>query len=215
MLKVNASTGEIYIYDTIGKDWLGGGVDSKQVVDALTQLGGQRATIRINSPGGTADEGIAIYNAIKRYSGGADTVVDSLAASAASVIALAGENRLTAPGARWMIHRAMTVQVGNAEDMVKAAEILNTYDQSLVEIYKNYMPLNDQQIMDAMSAETWYSATDAMAAGLANGTTAPVEAAPMNAAWFRNAPTDLEQAPMAVMKPKVQSRKAIEKFYSR
>jgi len=215
MLKVNASLGEIYIYDTIGKDWFGGGIDSKQVIDALNELGGKRATIRINSPGGVADEGIAIYNALKRYHGGVDTIVDSLAASAASVIALAGESRLTAPGARWMIHRAMTVSVGNAEDMRKAAEVLQTYDNSLVEIYKQYMNPS-QDILGMMTEETWFTSVSAIDAGLSNGTVAEQELpVAMNAAWFKKAPEELAAAPMAIFKPKIQSASFMQKFYSR
>lgn len=216
MLKVNASLGEIYIYDTIGKDWYGGGVDAKQVIDALDGLGGKRAIVRINSPGGTADEGIAIFNALKRYHGGVDTIVDALAASAASVIALAGENRLTAPGARWMIHRAMTVSVGNAEDMRKAADTLQKYDESLVEIYAQYIPQDPSKIMDMLTAETWFSASDAVEVGLSNGTVAEVvDTAPMNAAWFTKAPDDLLAAPKAIFQPKVQSASFMQKFYSR
>jgi ATP-dependent protease ClpP protease subunit len=214
MLKVNAKTSEIFIYDVIGKDFYGGGVDAKQVVEALDSLNGKRATVRINSPGGVADEGIAIFNALKRYHGGVDTIVDSLAASAASVVALAGESRLTAPGARWMIHRAMTVAIGNSEDLTKAAETLATYDQSLVEIYSKYMP-SDTDILALMSAETWYTASEAIDIGLSNGTVEPVSASPMNAAWFHKAPIDLADLPMAVMKPKVTSKSFIEKFYSR
>jgi ATP-dependent Clp protease protease subunit len=216
MLKINASLGEIYIYDTIGKDWYGGGVDAKQVIDALDGLGGKRAVVRINSPGGTADEGIAIYNALKRYPGGVDTIVDALAASAASVVALAGENRLTAPGARWMIHRAMTVAVGNAMDMQKAAETLATYDASLVEIYAQYIPQDPSKIMDMLTAETWFSANDAVEVGLSNGTVADVvDTMPMNAAWFTKAPDDLLSAPKAIFQPKVQSASFMQKFYSR
>jgi hypothetical protein len=107
MLQVNNKTNELLIYDVIGEDWFGGGITAKNVIAALDEFGGKRVTVRINSPGGVADEGIAIYNALKRYEGRVDTVIDSIAASAASVIALAGEKRTTSEGGRWMIHRAM------------------------------------------------------------------------------------------------------------
>jgi ATP-dependent protease ClpP protease subunit len=214
MLKVSNVAGEIYIYDAIGQDWLGGGITSKQVISALEGMGGKPVTVRINSPGGVADEGIAIYNALKRYSGGVNTVVDALAASAASVIALAGESRQTAPGARWMIHRAMTVAMGNADDMAKAQNVLNKYDESLVEIYSQYMPA-DTNILDLLSAETWYTADEAISAGLSTGKAAPSEAEPMVASWFKNVPNALLCKPTIELKPKIQSRKTIEKFYSR
>lgn len=201
MLKVNAKAGEIFIYDTIGQDWFGGGITAQSVIEALDELGGKRATVRINSPGGVADEGIAIYNALKRYEGGVDTIVDSLAASAASVIALAGESRVTAKGARWMIHRAMTISVGNANDMRKNADVLDTYDKSLVEIYSEYMGKSEDEILDLLSAETWYRADEAISAGLSTGTGDASDAEPMVAAWFRNAPAALLNKPKAEFKP--------------
>ena len=203
MLKVNAKSGEIYIYDTIGADWFGGGITAQSVIGALEEIGPKtRATIRINSPGGVADEGIAIYNALKRHEGGVDTVVDSLAASAASIIALAGENRATAKGGRWMIHRALTFAMGNANDMTKAAEILTTYDDSLVSIYKDYMDIDESEIMDLLTAETWYTADSAIEVGLSTGKAEATEAEPMVASWFRNAPAALLNKPRAEIKPK-------------
>ena len=89
------------------------------VSDALESLDGGRATVRINSPGGSADEGIAIYNTLKRYAGGVDTINEALAASAASVIFLAGETRTMSAGSRLMIHRALTIEIGNADRMRK------------------------------------------------------------------------------------------------
>jgi ATP-dependent Clp protease protease subunit len=202
VLKVNAKAGEIFIYDTIGADWFGGGITALSVINALEEIGPQtRATIRINSPGGVADEGIAIYNALKRHEGGVDTVVDSLAASAASIIALAGENRSTAKGGRWMIHRALTFAIGNAADMQKAVEVLTTYDESLVSIYKEYMDATDEEIMALLDAETWYTADAAIEAGLSTGKAEATEAEPMVASWFRNAPAALLNKPRAETKP--------------
>lgn len=208
MLKVNAKAGEIFIYDTIGQDWFGGGITAQSVIDALEELGGKRATVRINSPGGVADEGIAIYNALKRYEGGVDTVVDSIAASAASVIALAGESRITSSGARWMIHRAMTIGIGNANEMRKTADVLDTYDKSLVEIYSAYLNKSEDEILDLLSAETWYRADEAVAAGLSTGTGSASDAEPMVASWFKNAPAALLNKPKAEFKPYPVARQA-------
>jgi len=206
MLTVNNKTSEIFIYDTIGEDWFGGGVTAKAVIDALDMLDGKRALVRINSPGGIADEGIAIYNALKRYDGGVDTVVDSLAASAASVIALAGETRTTSAGGRWMIHRAMGLAIGNAPEMTKTAEILAKYDQSLVQIYSEYMPAGTD-IMALLAAETWYTAEEAIAAGLSTGKAQDAaDAKPVNARWFKNAPQNLFEMPKQIaasFRPKV------------
>jgi ATP-dependent Clp protease protease subunit len=194
MLKVNASTGEIYIYDVIGNDWYGEGITGKSIADALDSLNGAKATIRINSPGGVADEGIAIYNALKRYPGGVDTINDALAASAASIVFLAGESRIMSRGSRLMIHRALTVDIGNAPQFRKTADKLEQYDKSLAEIYSDYLgEASEEEIMKLMGDETWYTVAEAVEAGLANGTAEQTDAKPKMAAWFSKPPVDLVQ----------------------
>jgi ATP-dependent protease ClpP protease subunit len=125
--------------------------------------------------------------------------VAALAASAASVIALAGETRTTSAGGRWMIHRAMAIAIGNADEMRKTVDVLETYDRSLVEIYSQYM--GDANVLDLMSAETWYTADEAIAAGLSTGKAAESGAKAKVASWFRNAPACLLNAPVAELKP--------------
>lgn len=191
MLKVDAKSGEIFVYDTIGADWFGEGITAASVSNALDQLGGKRASVRINSPGGVADEGIAIYNALKRYKGGVDTYNDALAASAASIIFLAGENRTAAAGSRVMIHRALTIEIGNATKLRKTADVLETYDKSLVEIYQSYLSVDEAAILSLLDAETWYTAQEAVDAGLATATDKPTQARAQMAAWFKHPPVDL------------------------
>lgn len=194
---------ELLIYDTIGADWFGGGITAQSVIGQLERFKGKRVTVRINSPGGVADEGIAIYNALKRHDGGVDTVVDSIAASAASIIALAGESRTTSSGGRWMIHRAMGLSIGNANDMSKTAEVLTKYDESLVEIYKEYMA-DDIDIMQLLTDETWYTADEAIAAGLSTGRSELAnDAVPVAAAWFKHPPQALFSKPKAAFRPMV------------
>ena len=196
-IRVNKDTGEVFLYGIVGDAWGEDSFSSGDVIDALGKLGGKRALIRINSPGGIADEGIAIYNAIKRYPAGADTVVDALAASAASVIALAGDKRTTSSGARWMIHRALTIDVGNASQLRKTADTLETYDKSIAEIYGKYLKdenghnLPTDKIMELMDAETWFTSESSVAAGLATDLGEHAKVLPVPAAWFKNAPEDL------------------------
>lgn len=201
MLKVNASTGEIFIYDVIGSDWFGEGITGSSVKSALKELGNKRATIRINSPGGVADEGIAIYNILKRHKAGVDTYNDSIAASAASIIFLAGENRYAAKGSRVMIHKASAVVWGNADEVRRQAGILDKYDESLVEIYADHMGLDPDAIMDLLEAETWYTTDEAIAAKLATATTASESKEAKVASWFKNAPAALfnrQEKPLTV-----------------
>lgn len=192
MLKVNLKSGEIWLHDVIGSSWFDEGITSLLVSDALDALDGKRATIRINSPGGSADEGIGIYNILKGYSGGVDTVNDSLAASAASVIFLAGENRTASKGSRVMIHRAMTFDIGNATQLRKTANLLETYDKSLVDIYSQFM--GGANVMDLLDAETWYGAQDSIAAGLATTDGVETDAVPVAASWMKHPPKDLVAA---------------------
>jgi ATP-dependent protease ClpP protease subunit len=194
MLKVNAKTGELFIYDVIGSDWFGEGITASSVTSALKDIGNKRATVRINSPGGVADEGIAIYNILKRHSAGVDTYNDAIAASAASIIFLAGENRYAARGSRVMIHKAAAVVWGNADEVRKQASVLDKYDESLIEIYADHMDLERDAIAELMAAETWYTTEEAIAAKLATATTASEAKEAKVASWFRNAPAALVSA---------------------
>lgn len=192
MLSVNQSTGELFLYGAVGAGFFDDAFSSMDVLKALDLIGNKRAIVRINSYGGVADEGIAIYNAIKRHKAGADTHVDALAASAASIIALAGENRTTAKGGRWMIHRALTIEIGNATQLRKTADTLETYDRSLVEIYKEYMP-KGTDVMALLEAETWYTGPEAITAGLSTANGSDSDAKPAVASWFKNPPAALVQ----------------------
>jgi ATP-dependent protease ClpP protease subunit len=191
MLVVNAAKAEILLYDVIGAGWFDDGITAKSVIEALAPLTGNRVTVRINSPGGVVDEGIAIYNALKRHEGGVDTVVDSLAASIASIIALAGESRTTSAGSRWMIHRASTIGIGNANDFRKLADVLAKHDDSLLEIYATHLDKPREEIETMLDAETWFTSDEAVAAGLATSKAGDAVEKPTNWAWFRNPPKDL------------------------
>lgn len=193
MLSVNTTTGELFLYGAVGASWFDDSFSSTEVIKALDSIGNKRAIVRINSPGGVADEGIAIYNAIKRHKAGADTHVDALAASAASVIALAGETRLASAGSRFMIHRALTMDLGNATQLRKTADTLETYDMSLIEIYSQYLP-EGTDVMSLLEAETWYTGPEAVAAGLLTATGGATQARATMASWFKNPPAALVQS---------------------
>lgn len=201
---IDKQTKEIFVYGPIGGSFWDDGITAELMIAALSEMEGERVTVRINSPGGVADEGIAIYNALKRHKGGVDTVVDSVAASAASIIALAGESRTTAKGGKWMIHRALTLAIGNYSEMLKVANTLKKYDESLVEIYGEYMSAGPEEIESMMDAETWYTGGEAIEAGL--GTADDLELAhqpePAVASWYRHAPASVAASGSAVIVPK-------------
>jgi ATP-dependent protease ClpP protease subunit len=169
MIEVRAEANEILLSGIVGDGWDEFPITQKGVVDALRSFGSSPVTIRINSPGGAADEGIGIYNALRSHGGEVTTINDSLAASAASVIFLAGKNRLMADGSRIMIHRAMAFAMGNQDELSKVISALKSYDASLVDIYRQFIGKEPSEIESLMAAETWYNVDDAIASGLATG----------------------------------------------
>jgi ATP-dependent protease ClpP protease subunit len=191
MIFVKSETKELFIDGIIGASWTGDGVTAAMVGEALGSMSG-RATIRINSPGGSADEGVAIYNLLRRHPGGVDTHNEALAASAASIIFLAGENRTMERGSKLMIHNAHMVAIGNKEDLRKSAEILSAYDRDMADIYAEHMKASRAEIEAAMAEETWYSVQDAVDIGLATAVASTLKTKKAAAAaWFKHPPQDL------------------------
>ena len=168
MIEIHNETNEILLSGIVGDGWADDPITATGVSKALKAFGSNAITVRINSPGGAADEGIAIYNLLKNHAGDVTTVNDSLAASAASVIFLGGANRLMGDGSRVMIHRAMGVAFGNQEEIRKTLQALEAYDASLLDIYSQYLLNDDKPAIEAMlSAETWFDIDGAIESGLA------------------------------------------------
>jgi ATP-dependent protease ClpP protease subunit len=167
MIEVFNETNEIHLSGIVGDGWAEDPITKDGVLKALKPFGSQAVTVRINSPGGAADEGIAIYNLLKNHAGEVTTVNDSLAASAASVIFLGGSNRLMGDGSRVMIHRAMGVAFGNSDELRKTLQALESYDASLLDIYSQYLSEDKAAIEAMLSAETWFGVDEAIASGLA------------------------------------------------
>ena len=168
MIEVLNETNEILLTGIVGDGWDEDPITTKGVSKALKGFGANAVTVRINSPGGAADEGIAIYNLLKNHGGEVTTINDSLAASAASVIFLGGSKRLMGDGSRVMIHRAMGVAFGNSDELRKTLQALESYDASLLDIYSQYLLNDDKAAIEAMlSAETWFGVDEAIESGLA------------------------------------------------
>jgi len=167
MIEIKAELNEILLTGVVGDGWDDNPITQRGVVDALRSFGSNAVTVRINSPGGAADEGIGIYNALRSHKGEVTTINDSLAASAASVIFLGGSKRLMGDGFRVMIHRAMGVAFGNSDELRKTLQALESYDASLLDIYSQYLADDKAAIEAMLSAETWFGVDEAIAAGLA------------------------------------------------
>ena len=157
---------ELTIYEDIGEDWYGYGVSAKSVQDQLADMSGD-LTVRINSYGGDVFQGHAIYNLIKNYEGKTTVVIDGIAASAASVIAMAGDEVLIPINGMLMIHDPWTFAIGNSEDMLKTAETLDSIKQTIVNVYKEKTGMDDAELSSMMSDETWLDADQAEQFGFA------------------------------------------------
>ena len=170
----------VTLYDEIGAF----GAGSKQFLSDIGKLSGQHLHLRINSPGGSVVEGTAIYNALRRHKGGVTVHIDALAASMASVIAMAGAPVLIADNALLMIHNPWTVSMGGSEDLRKEADLLDMLKVNLRNAYVRKTGLGETEIQDMMDKETWLDAVDAVALGFADaieeGVAAAATATPEN-----------------------------------
>ncbi|HJD78662.1 MAG TPA: ATP-dependent Clp protease proteolytic subunit [Corynebacterium pollutisoli] len=153
---------EVLIYGEIGTE-----VTELSIAEQLANAGGDPVLVRVSSGGGDVYAGIGILNALRGYSGEITVVVDSLAASAASFIAVgAGGRVIIRPTAEIMVHRAWAMPVGNAEELARTVVDLERQDMKLANIYADKAGGNPERWLAAMSAETWFSAEEALAAGL-------------------------------------------------
>lgn len=160
---------EIYIYGVIGSDWFGEGVTAKMVADDLKALGKVKTIdVRINSEGGDVFQGKAIYALLVENKASINVKIDGLAASAASFIAMAGNSIEIAEGAFVMIHDAYGVSFGRAEDMRAYADLLDTVNKTIRDVYGARTKQSDEKIKKWMSDETWFTAEDAVKHGFAD-----------------------------------------------
>jgi ATP-dependent protease ClpP protease subunit len=156
------------VYDDIGSvDWNGNGLTAKGFAAQMGKVKGA-IEVHINSGGGDVFDGIAIGNAIRKHKGAVTTVVDGIAASIASVIAQAGQDRVMQPGSMMMIHDASTLCWGDEAEMVKTAAVLSKNSDNIAQIYAERSGGTPAQWRDIMKQETWYTADEAVAAGLAD-----------------------------------------------
>lgn len=177
-------TAEVWIYDRIGSDWFDEGVSAKKFAAQLRALDVDEITLHLNSPGGDAFDGIAIFNSLRDHPAWLDVVVDGIAASAASFIAQAGNRVRMNKGSQMMIHRASGGVIGNANDMADFAEVLGKLDTSMAGIYAERAGGDIDEWLAAMSRETWYTAQETVDAGLADEVAEVKSAEPRAAARF-------------------------------
>lgn len=154
---------ELMLYGTVGVE-----ITAADVVAKLGEVEGD-AVVRVNSYGGDAFEGVAVMNALRSHSGQVTVVVDGVAASSASLIAVGGADRLVMrPGSELMVHDAWTFADGNPAELEKLAADLERTSQSMAEVYAAKSGGDVEQWRDMMRVETWFSAQEAVDAGLAD-----------------------------------------------
>jgi ATP-dependent Clp protease protease subunit len=160
----------ISVYDPIGFDpWSGGGVTAKRIAAALRAIGkGEDVVVNINSPGGDVFEALAIYNLLRDHEGEVTTRVVGLAASAASVSALAGDRIETARAGFFMIHNAWIITMGNRNDLRDAADWVEQFDDALASIYAARTGKEKKDVAKMMDKETWLSGDAAIEGGFAD-----------------------------------------------
>lgn len=167
MIRAEAGSTRIDILDDIGDGPFGGGLSAKDFAAQLADIRGP-LTCHISSCGGDVFQGLSIFNALQAHKGHVTTIVDGLAASIASVIALAGDERVTQTGGMWMVHEAFGLAVGSAEEMAKMAQTLDQVSANLAGVYAQRCGGTAAGWREVMRAETWYTADEAVAAGLAH-----------------------------------------------
>jgi len=169
----NASAEEvsIYIYDEIGY-W---GTSAQSFVDQLNAVSAPKISLHINSPGGEVWDGIAIHSALMASKAHITVHIDGLAASAASLIAMAGDNIVMARHATMMIHDASGLCWGNPADMEATRDLLAKISDNIADMYALQAGGTAEEWRARMTAETWYTGREALAAGLVDEITSPDE----------------------------------------
>lgn len=168
-VKNASSDNTITILDEIGESWWSEGVTAKRIAGALRSIGADKdVEVIINSAGGDVFEGIAIYNLLKEHKGKVTVKIVGLAASAASIIALAGDEVQVAKAGFIMIHNAWVVGAGNRHDFRAFADYLEPFDDVLASVYIDQTGLDKKEIQSMMDNETWLNGDEAIAKGFAD-----------------------------------------------
>lgn len=150
---------ELLVYGEIGDWW--GEVQSRDFAEKLQAIDAEQIDVRINSDGGSVFTAQAIYSSLKRHPAHINVYIDGMAASAATVIAMAGDTIYMPENAMMMIHHPWTTAAGNAEELRELADVLDKVGDTIVAVYREKTGLDDDTIRQLMQDETYMSAADA------------------------------------------------------
>lgn len=159
----------ISMYGFIGEDFMGDGVSARRIAAALRKIGSKDVTVNLNSPGGDFFEGLAIYNLLREHPHNVTVKVLGMAGSAASIIAMAGDDIQMSQASFLMIHNVWVVAGGNRHVMAHAAETLAAFDDALAGLYAARSGQDKADIAAMMDKETWLGVDQAVEQGFADG----------------------------------------------
>lgn len=196
------SKGEIQLYGPIGASLWSDGITATEFTKDLKGLGSVSAIdVRINSDGGDVFEGRTMYNLLSQHSAKITVYVDGLAASIASLIAMAGDEIIMGDGAFIMVHRPWGGKVGTADDLRSTANLLDSVNETMITTYASRTKLSREDLTALLVAETWMPADEAVSYGFADKKLggAKIAAAICNPDTFKNLPTELRPNRVAAM----------------
>ncbi len=197
----SADVAEILLYDQIGTDpWFGDGIGAKEFRDQIKGVKAKTINLRINSPGGSVTEAAAMMSVLDEFKGTIEVDIDGIAASAASVIVMAGDKIRMASNALLMIHDPYAGVVGGAEEMRGMAEILDKIKGQILDSYLRHAKgkTSRELLVEMMRKETWFTGQEAVDAGLAHEVTdslAMAACADLTRFNYRNMPKPLLPTP--------------------
>jgi ATP-dependent Clp protease protease subunit len=173
-LVVQGDEADIYIYGDI-TSWpvFENDVSSYNLAQEIKGLEADTINVYINSYGGEVAEGLAIYNALRRHKAKVRTVCDGFACSAASVVFMAGDERVMSNASLLMIHNAWMLTMGDQNDLRKNADDLEIINAATIQAYLNHVNISEDELKEMMDAETWISAADALEMGFATAVVNP------------------------------------------
>lgn len=223
-LKIQAKSStkaEIILYAGIGQDFWGDGsmVSAKQFSEELKKLDPSvnEIVLRINSPGGDVFDGVAIYNRLKQHKAKVTVYIDGLAASIASIIALAGDEIYIGEGALYMVHLPWTFAMGNRMDLDNTVSRLMDVEEQMISIYSKKSGLDRQEIKSLLEAETWMGADEAIDKGFVTAKvedSIPIAASALESRWIARKPKTFRSETDAVNAAKDDLVKKIQKRIS-
>jgi len=217
--EIKNKTGEkadVYIYDEIGFF----GVSAIDFIEELKSLEVNTLNLFINSPGGSVFDGVAIYNTLKNHTAQVNVQIDGLAASIASVIAMAGDTITIADNAMMMIHKPAVLMFGQAPELRKEAELLDQIESQLVSTYASRTGIEPELISEMIQEETWFTGTEAVNHGFADTLLQGKKRAASLTVWdlslYDNAPesevVDEESEPVTPLSLYLRKQALVEKI---